>query len=74
MTAMFYIMTFFISAPLYKVFVLLIALGTSNGVHKEMLVPHHITSNLHAVIFMYLIDYPGFPRLTNTGLSGLNQD
>lgn len=33
---------FSLSVPLYKVFVALIALGTSNREHTETLVPHHI--------------------------------
>ena len=47
---------FFLSVPLYKVFVALIALGTSNREHTETLVPHHIKPR--AAIFMHLIDYP----------------
>ena len=55
--------------PLYKAFVALIGLGTSNGEHKETLVPHHITSHQQAAIFMKIIDYPCFPPHTNTRLS-----
>lgn len=52
---------FFVSLPLCKVLVALIALGTWSREHKEMLVPHHITSNQQAAIFMYLIDYLCLP-------------
>lgn len=51
-----------------RVLVALIALGTSNREHMEMLVPHHTKTagcRLHKPI-----DYPCFPQCINPGLGG----